>query len=574
MPIEPTSDFVSDMSLLYELALAAATSSDPDSLSRSFLRTLLRRKNLAYGAVWLRDTLDADEADMRVFFARPRTRLKATALPRSHPMFEPLRAGEPLFRDDRHPAFAELIAEEGIEQGAFAIFPLKGFGVVKLYAAERSSTLNERVVRQLRAVLNAFAVALEGGLAHRRLTEEIQERRLAEERLQAEIEERIRVEEDLRASEANLKLAQQVAHMGNWDRDLQTNRLRWSDEMYRIFGLEPGRPVSLDILASMIHPDDKKRYAQAFENTLHSGQALLLDYRIVRPDGEVRRLHEHGRVIRDASGHPIRHFGTTQDFTERQAVEEERKAMRRHIDEAKERETIERTNRLASVGLLAAGLAHEINNPLQGMLSHLGAVRGALPEDIPQHRSLEMIEQGIDSISALVRKLLLLSSDRPDTNETADYADSVRFVVGLLSHQFRRSDIRIERTETELQARLALPQKEFVQILLNLFLNARDAMNEGGKLTVTACVKNDRCHMRVADTGGGIPQRIIGQIFSPFFTTKGARGSGLGLSVAESIIRTYGGAIEVETTSSKGTTFYLQLPLAASGLKQNETKHE
>ena len=130
---------------------------------------------------------------------------------------------------------------------------------------------------------------------------------------------------------------------------------------------------------------------------------------------------------------------------------------------------------------------------------------------------------------------------------------------------FKQTKIRIIQQTQKPDYRLAIAERDLVQIMLNLFINARDAMPQGGHLTVSSEKDGDCCKITLEDTGKGIPKRVLTQIFSPFFTTKGAKGTGLGLSVTESLIRHCGGSIEVESESEKGTKFCLFIPLWMPG---------
>jgi len=250
------------------------------------------------------------------------------------------------------------------------------------------------------------------------------------------------------------------------------------------------------------------------------------------------------------------------EFRERKQAEVERKAMARDAADSKEREMMERTNRLASIGLLAAGIAHEVNNPLQGMLSHMTAIQRALPSDFSKNESIAMVEEGIESIAEIVKKLLALTR-QPSAGgpKTAQIGEALDFVTQLLAHEFKRSKIKIIRKEKSPHYQLMINQQELIQVLLNLYINAKDAMPEGGRLTVSTQSDETNCIIQLADTGKGIPKKLLGQILSPFFTTKGTRGTGLGLSVAESILRHCGGSIHVESEPDKGTTFCLKIPL-------------
>lgn len=227
----------------------------------------------------------------------------------------------------------------------------------------------------------------------------------------------------------------------------------------------------------------------------------------------------------------------------------------------RQREFMERTDRLNSLGLLAAGMAHEINNPLQGMLSHVHAVQRALPENSPARTSLSMVERGIDTIAMLVRKLLSLGT-ADQGGEMVEAREALDFVTQLLDSQFRRARIRMVRETGTMGAVLAMPRRELIQVLLNLMINARDAMTAGGTLTLGCRNDGEYGFITIADSGVGIAPEILGRIFTPFFTTKGTKGTGLGLSVAESLVRASGGVIQVNSQPGHGTTFTLQIPLA------------
>lgn len=229
---------------------------------------------------------------------------------------------------------------------------------------------------------------------------------------------------------------------------------------------------------------------------------------------------------------------------------------------SQQQEVMERADRLHSLGLLAAGLAHEINNPLQAMMSHLRTVERALPADSTEARhSAEMLERGIETIAGLVKKMLQLGQAEKSV-EFADARESAEFVLQLLAAPLRAARIKVHRRYPEGRVALAIPRRELIQVLLNLVINARDAMSNGGDLFVEVGVQDGAGFVRVQDTGPGIPADILERIFLPFFTTKGTKGTGLGLSVAESLVRSYQGHIHVESAPGKGATFTVSLPLA------------
>ena len=249
-------------------------------------------------------------------------------------------------------------------------------------------------------------------------------------------------------------------------------------------------------------------------------------------------------------------------FIELRDTEAERDRLAREGRAAEEerRELLERTEQLSALAVLAAGVAHEINNPLQGMLSHLKTLQGRLSDDETCLHSLEMVEKGIQSIAEIVRQLLALSAEPDQPREPAEAGLASAYVSQLLGPQFARNRVEVENRVAEGGARLAIDQRELIQVLTNLLLNARDAMPDGGVVRLESEAGGDTTILRVLDNGTGIDPAIRSQVFTPFFTTKGARGTGLGLSVADSIVRRSGGALEMDSTPGRGTIFTLRLP--------------
>ncbi len=233
-----------------------------------------------------------------------------------------------------------------------------------------------------------------------------------------------------------------------------------------------------------------------------------------------------------------------------------------HRQEAEKRRAIEEADRLNSLGILAAGMAHEVNNPLQGMLTHLHIATRKIPAASPSIENLKMVEKGIETISALVRKLLTLGSSQEGGSEDAECGEVIQFVTQLFEGQFQRAQIALRVENGCPTAKLAMPRREMIQVLMNLLINARDAMPAGGEIRLNCAKELDGVQVRIQDGGTGISPEVLTHIFSPFFTTKGAKGTGLGLSVAEALVRNCGGSIRVESTPGVGSVFSLSIPPA------------
>jgi PAS domain S-box-containing protein len=230
-------------------------------------------------------------------------------------------------------------------------------------------------------------------------------------------------------------------------------------------------------------------------------------------------------------------------------------------------EQLQISEKMASIGLLAAGVAHEVNTPLTGISSFTQMLlEGADPDD-PKTRLLEKIERQTFRAAKIVNGLLNLSRPASTTGSEAlavvDVNVVIADVLGLLEHQFATHSIKLRRELNESPVLVLGIEHKLQQVFLNLFLNAKDAMPKGGWLSVRTSMDGDRAVAEVADTGSGIPNEYLARIYDPFFTTKAMnQGTGLGLSITYGIVREHEGSIDCESQLGQGTRFVLSLPLA------------
>ena len=229
-------------------------------------------------------------------------------------------------------------------------------------------------------------------------------------------------------------------------------------------------------------------------------------------------------------------------------------------------EQLQISEKMASVGLLAAGVAHEVNTPLTGISSFTQMLlEGADPDD-PKTRLLEKIERQTFRAAKIVNGLLNLARPgRSDVSGPVDVNVVVNDVLALLEHQLETGNVKVRRELSAVAPVVQGVEFKVQQVFLNLFLNARDAMPTGGWLTVSSRVDDGRAVVEIADTGAGIPSEHLSRIYDPFFTTKAAgQGTGLGLSVTYGVVQEHHGTIECESHRGQGTRFRLSLPLVAS----------
>ncbi|MFH0926744.1 MAG: PAS domain-containing protein [bacterium] len=215
---------------------------------------------------------------------------------------------------------------------------------------------------------------------------------------------------------------------------------------------------------------------------------------------------------------------------------------------------------LAATGKLAASIAHEVNNPLQGMFSSLKNIEQNLPPDFKERRSLELVDMGLKRVRDIVKRLLNVY--RPEHHErgACDVNQVIDEVLSLARHQLRSSGIMIKKELSKDIPKVNASFRQLHQVILNLFLNAQEAMVNGGELIVSTKSIDNKAVIEVVDTGTGIPKEVLRRIFDPFYTTK-KKGTGLGLSISYGVIKAHNGDIEVKSEVGKGTTFKILLPV-------------
>lgn len=222
------------------------------------------------------------------------------------------------------------------------------------------------------------------------------------------------------------------------------------------------------------------------------------------------------------------------------------------------------SEKLSALGRLAASVAHDINNPLSAILSYLYLLKYELPNEAALREDISIIERQVEVIAELVRRLQNFSRPPKTTRLQINVTQVLDDVVKLIGKDLQKRKIELEYAPMEnLPPILAAPD-QISEVVMNLLVNARDAMPEGGALKVTVFWEAGYVGIRVSDTGGGIPPEIKERIFEPFFTTKGEQGTGLGLAICSRIVTEHGGDITVESTPGAGTTFTVRLPVAGA----------
>jgi PAS domain S-box-containing protein len=378
-----------------------------------------------------------------------------------------------------------------------------------------------------------------------------------------------RAEELLRASEAKLNEAQQLAHIGSWEWNIQTNAWQWSDEVYRILGLDPQEfgEVDHETFHRFVHPDDDEVMRAIVDAAIANKEPYNFDHRIVRPDGQIRMVHEQGKVIRNEKGQPVRMVGTVQDITEQKQAEEALKEYSERLEEmVAERTTalqmaqeqLLRQEKLAVLGQLAGGVAHELRNPLGVIANAVYFLNIVLAEADPVViEYLDIIGSRVHEAENIVADLLNLSRVRPANREPVSLLELITEV--LANHP----PVEVIKVALNLPPNLSpifVDRQQIQQVLINLVINAYQAMPHGGELGFSAEVDQRQIHLSVSDTGCGMPPQVMARIFEPLYTTK-AKGIGLGLPVSKNLVEINQGQIEVTSQEGQGSTFTITLPI-------------
>ncbi|MFN3594310.1 MAG: PAS domain-containing protein [Thiobacillaceae bacterium] len=360
-------------------------------------------------------------------------------------------------------------------------------------------------------------------------------------------------------SEALLRQAQAMAHLGHWTSNLQTGELVWSDEIYRIFGQTPQSftPSEAAFFAA-VHPDDVDKVRQAVQQAFENDTEYRIDHRIVRPDGEVRWVHEEAMTEKDGEGRPWRLTGTVQDITERKLTEQA-------LERAKE--AAEAASRAKSEFL--ARMSHELRTPMNAILG-FAQVLQLQPMSGEQQEFVREILQAGEHLLELINELLDLS--RIEAGKLAVAIETVE-LKPILDQAFKLVepqivDMALTYTCTVKQGCWVLADATRLrQVLVNLLSNAVKYNRPGGRIMVTCeSVAGDSWRVRVADTGYGIAPDMHNLLFKPFErlgAEKGAvEGTGIGLAVSLQLVRLMGGELGVESEPGRGACFWLELPSA------------
>ncbi len=378
-----------------------------------------------------------------------------------------------------------------------------------------------------------------------------------------DIGETVRAQATLEQHRAFLEQAQQVAHLGSWVAELDgSDTLGWSAETYRIFGVAPGQFAGTsEAFFGFVHPEDRDAVRAASAAARAERGGYDIEHRILRSDGSIRWVHERADVIRDQDGRAVRMIGTVQDISDRRQLEAQ----------------LHHSQKMETLGRLAGGITHDLNNALAAIAGYSELVLGEVGADHPARRDVEEIRRAAERATSVTRQLLVFSRKQLLQPRIFDLNETVSGIARLLSRLLGHDIDVVARLAPALPALLGDPG-QVEQAIINLAVNARDAMPTGGRFELATSFEevdesSAQAHvpmppgryvvLRAADNGHGMSRETQARIFEPFFTTKDVgKGTGLGLSIVYGALKQMGGFIFVDSEIDRGTTFHLYFPLA------------
>jgi PAS domain S-box-containing protein len=371
-----------------------------------------------------------------------------------------------------------------------------------------------------------------------------------------DIEDRKRTEAEIEQAYLRLAEAQRVSKTGSFVTDLLLDEHNWSEELCRIFELNPGTKVTTEAIRALFHPEDLPVYEEAFKRAVDGlDRDIDISYRIVTAAGNVKHLHSVTHILEKIAGRPI-YIGAIQDVTESKVAEQ---ALTRA------RAELAHMARVTTLSALTASIAHEVNQPISAVTTSAGACLRWLNRDQPdvqraREAAMRIEDDGRRAAEVISHLRSFYKKDVLPQRGVVSINELVGEMLMLLRSEADRHSV-VMRTDlaTDLPSVKADPVL-LQQVLMNLMLNGMEAMTErGGELKISTRREDVEAKVSVSDTGAGIPADKMEQIFKAFVTTK-IGGTGMGLAISRTIIESHGGRLWADRNPRRGATFHFTLP--------------
>jgi two-component system, LuxR family, sensor kinase FixL len=364
---------------------------------------------------------------------------------------------------------------------------------------------------------------------------------------------------DLRASDAQMSMAAEAANLGFWSQDFVRGEFWASDQWRALLGFAKSDRLNTDSILERLHPDDRERRRVALNHSYDGDGRYQAEYRVLLPDGRLRWFASQGRVEFNGAHQPVRIQGVSMDITHRKQADLEAQAHRNEVAHLL---------RVASLGELSSSLAHELTQPLSAILSNAQAAELFLARDIIDLQEIREILHDIvtedrraGDVIARLRTLLRKGEFQP---QGLDANTLIQDVLKLLHHDLMLRGVQVVTECYEDLPLIGGDRVQLQQVLINLILNAADAMTQPAQNARTLTLRSGRIEggtvrISVTDTGTGIAAGAEEKIFEPYHTSK-PHGLGLGLSLSRSIVSSHGGRLWAENVPTGGATFHLTIP--------------
>ena len=377
-----------------------------------------------------------------------------------------------------------------------------------------------------------------------------------------DIDDRKRAEERLQRSEAFLAEGQRLSRTGAFSWRTETNEVAWSDELYRIYEIPQSTPATLDLTLIRVHPEDVAKLNDVAAQSRAIGADFEHEHRLLMPDRSVKYLHITAHATRDPNG-ALEYIGAAQDVTQRRLSEEA-------LSQA--RSELAHVARITSLGALTASIAHEVNQPLSGIITNASTCLRMLSGDPPnidgaRETARRTIRDG-NRTSEVIARLRAMFSKKDFIAEAVDLNDAALEVIALSQSELQQNRVSLKHELAENLPFVKGDRVQLQQVILNLLRNALEAMSSVEDwprrlLIVTEQETEDHVRLSVQDTGIGFEPQVADRLFEAFYTTKND-GMGIGLSLCRSIVEAHSGRLWAFKNSGPGATFAFSIPIEPS----------
>jgi signal transduction histidine kinase len=367
----------------------------------------------------------------------------------------------------------------------------------------------------------------------------------------------------LRRSEAFLAEAQRLSLTGSFSWRVSTDEITWSDQLYRIFEFDPGMPVTLELIGTRVYPEDMPLLRDRLERARDAGTDFEHEHRLQMPDQSIKYLHMVAHAIRDEDGR-LEYIGAVQDVTARRLSEQEL---------AKAQAELAHVARVSALSTLTASIAHEVNQPLSGIITNASTCLRMLAADPPdvdgaRETARRAIRDG-NRASEVIARVRTLFTRKELATESVDLNGATREVTALLLGELQHNRVSLQLELAQDLRTVTGDRIQLQQVILNLVRNASDAMaavdDRPRQLLIrTEDEDGDRVRVSVRDAGVGVNPQNLSKMLDAFYTTK-SDGMGIGLSVSRSIIERHHGRLWAEPNDGPGATFLFSIPVNQEG---------